>query len=79
MQKDNNSYDKMKKAEVPSTGVEGTMGGKSNGSEATLRKGSLPKSSAVTVAESRDGVCKKIAGSNRNGNPKLSTSCYEVN
>jgi hypothetical protein len=78
---ENNSYEKMKKAVVDSTGVEGTTGGKSNGAEATLRKGSLPKSSEVTTVDrdKNNGVCKKIASSNRNGNPKLSTASYEVN
>ena len=42
----------LNRSKVPATGVEGLKStGKSNGTEATLRKGSLPKSSAVTTVD----------------------------
>jgi hypothetical protein len=53
--------------------------GKSNGTEATLRKGSLPKSQAVTDAKCDEGVARKcidvqVIGDGTpgepNGNPK---------
>lgn len=74
MQKDNNSYDKMKRAEVPSTGHEGTTGNKTNHSEATLRTINLPPSSAVTTVD-RDanaGMAARLASANPNNNPKKS-------
>jgi hypothetical protein len=42
----------LNRSKVPATGVEGLKStGKSNGTEATLRKGNLPKASAVTTVD----------------------------
>jgi hypothetical protein len=42
----------LNRSKVPATGVEGLKStGKSNDTEATLRKGSLPKSSSVTTVD----------------------------
>jgi hypothetical protein len=45
---------------------------KSNDTEATRRKANLPASEKVReVKPAETGTASKIAGSNRNGNPKL--------
>lgn len=54
-------YKEESKAKIESTGVEGTKGSKSNDCEASLRKGSLPKSEAVTTAKADDGEAHKKA------------------
>lgn len=42
----------LNRSKVPATGVEGTKSvGKSNGEEATLRRGNLPKASTVTTVD----------------------------
>ena len=48
---------------------------KSNDSEATLRKGNMPKESAVTTVDpdANKGLCKKLASDNIDGNPKKRT------
>ena len=49
--------------------------GKDNSPEATLRKGSLPGSSEVTTVDrdKNEGLAKKLASDNDNGNPKHRT------
>jgi hypothetical protein len=49
--------------------------GKSNDAEATLRKGSLPGSSAVTTVDrdANKGKAKELASANDDGNPKHRT------
>jgi hypothetical protein len=53
----------------------GTRGSKTNDCEATLRKGNVPKSSAVTTVDrdANKGLAKKLASANIDGNPKKRT------
>ena len=48
---------------------------KSNDAEATLRKGNMPKESAVTTVspDVSKGVAKELASANTDGNPKKRT------
>ena len=48
---------------------------KSNDCEATLRKGNMPKESAVTTVspEVNKGKCAELASANTDGNPKKRT------
>ena len=48
---------------------------KSNDCEATLRKGNMPKESAVTTVnpDANKGKCKELASANMDGNPKKRT------
>jgi hypothetical protein len=48
---------------------------KSNDSEATLRKGNMPKASTVTTADkdSNKGLSARLASANIDGNPKKRT------
>ena len=48
---------------------------KSNDCEATLRKGNMPKESAVTTVnpDANKGKCKELASANVDGNPKKRT------
>jgi hypothetical protein len=53
----------------------GARGSKSNDAEATLRKGNIPASSAVTTVspDENKGMAKKLASDNTDGNPKKRT------
>lgn len=53
----------------------GARGSKTNDCEATLRKGNIPASSAVTTVspDSNKGLAKKLAAANIDGNPKKRT------
>ena len=53
----------------------GTRGSKSNDPEASLRKGSLPGSTAVTTVnpDANKGKAKELASANDDGNPKHRT------
>jgi hypothetical protein len=58
------SYAQERRKEIPATGVEGMKSaGKSNGEEATLRKGSLPKAEAVRFVDrdANKGAATKAA------------------
>jgi hypothetical protein len=48
---------------------------KSNSSDSTLRKNTLPKAEKVKEvnADANKGLCKRLAGSNDGGNPKHRT------
>lgn len=60
--KSNNPEASLKKSPSHSDPAsEGTRGGKSNGPEATLRSGNLPKGEAVRSAKYQDGATVKCA------------------
>jgi len=63
-----------KVAAQPEEGVKSA--GKSNDPDATLRKGSLPGSSAVTTVnpDANKGKAKELASANDDGNPKHRTT-----
>lgn len=65
----------LNRTKVDATPEAGTRGSKSNDSEATLRKGSLPQSSAVTTVspDTNKGLATKLASANIDGNPKKRT------
>ena len=66
----------LNRTKVAAQPEEGTKSaGKSNDPEATLRKGSLPGSSAVTTVspDVNKGKAKELASDNPDGNPKKRT------
>jgi hypothetical protein len=65
----------LNRTKVSGTPEAGTRGSKTNDCDASLRKGNIPKSSAVTTVDrdANKGLAKKLASANIDGNPKKRT------